>query len=77
MDLLLRRLARTGLRQTLAGGGWAWLALAAAAYGLRRARRPVDDAVSVRVRPGERLLVSLQPPGHQVPVPSGTTSHDG
>jgi MYXO-CTERM domain-containing protein len=46
----------------MAGGGWPWVALALAAYVLRRARRPVDDTVSLRVRPGERYLVSLTGP---------------
>lgn len=62
MDSLLRRLSRSGLRRSMAGGGWPWVALALAAYVLRRARRPVDDTVSLRVRPGERYLVSLTGP---------------
>lgn len=47
----------------MAGEHWAWAVLALAAFVLRRARRPVDDAVSLRVRQGERYLVTLTAPG--------------
>jgi len=77
MDFLLRRLARTGLRQTMAGGSWAWLGVALAAYLLRRARRPADRAVSVRVNAGDRLLVSLQTPRQEGASPSATLTPDG
>jgi hypothetical protein len=63
VDYLLRRLVRTGFRRGLAGGHWAWLALALAAFVLRRARRPYDDAVSLPIRRGERYVVSLSDPG--------------
>lgn len=63
MDRLLRRLGRTGLRRGLRGEHWAWFALALAAFVLRRARRPDDDAVSLSVRPGERYEVLLTDPG--------------
>ncbi len=62
MDYLLRRLARAGFRRGVAGEHWAWLALALTAFVLRRARRPVDDAVSLRIRRGERYVVSLSDP---------------
>lgn len=63
VDALLRRLSRIGLRRALAGEHWAWAVLAVAAFVLRRSRRPVDDAVSLRVRPGERYVVTLTAPG--------------
>lgn len=63
MDLLLRRLVRSGLRRGLAGEHWAWLVLALAAFVFRRARRPGDETVvSLPIRPGERYLVSLRDP---------------
>ncbi len=61
MNYLLRRLSQTGLRRTLAGEHWAWLALAVAAFALRRARRPVADVQMLRIRPGERYVVGLVP----------------
>ena len=63
MDSLLRRLGRSGLRRGLRGEHWAWFALALAAYVLRRARRPDDDAVRLSVRAGERYEVLLSDPG--------------
>ncbi len=63
MNYLLRRLSQTGLRRTLAGGHWAWLALALAAFVLRRARRPLADVRMLRIRPGERYVVGLVPGG--------------
>jgi MYXO-CTERM domain-containing protein len=62
VDSLLRRIARSGFRRVMGGEHWAWGALALAAFVLRRARRPVDDTVSVRVRRGERYVVSLTGP---------------
>jgi len=64
VDYLLRRLVRAGTRRGLRGEHWAWFALAAAAYLLRRARsrdRPV--VYSGTVRAGDRLVVSLRAPG--------------
>lgn len=64
MDALLRRLVRTGLRHGMAGEHWTWLALALAAFVLRRARRPgADRVVALTVREGERYLVTLSEPG--------------
>jgi hypothetical protein len=63
VDALLRRLVRTGLRHGMAGDHWSWLALALAAFVLRRARRPAADrVVSLSVQPGERYLVTLSEP---------------
>ena len=63
MDALLRRLARAGFRRGLAGEHWAWLLLAGAAYVLRRARRPSQRAARIRLRGGDRYLVTLTPGG--------------
>lgn len=63
MDYLLRRLSRAGFRRGMAGEHWAWLALALAAFVLRRARRRDDDIVSLPIRRGERYVVSLSDPG--------------
>lgn len=65
-DILLRRLARTGLRRGLAGGHWAWWVIAGAAYVLRRARRREDLTTTIDLRPGDRYLVTLHEPGDAV-----------
>lgn len=63
MDGLLRRVARAGLRRGLAGEHWSWLALAVAAFVLRRARQPDRvRVVSLPVQPGERYLVTASEP---------------
>jgi hypothetical protein len=59
VDYLLRRLSRSGFRRGLAGEHWAWLALALAAFVLRRARRPIDDTISLPLRRGQRYVVTL------------------
>jgi hypothetical protein len=59
MDALLRRLVRAGMRRGL-GGEWAWLALAATAFVLRRALLDPGGKVSrIEVKPGEQLLISV------------------
>jgi hypothetical protein len=59
MDALLRRLVRAGMRRGL-GGEWAWLALAATAFVLRRALLDPGAKVSrIEVKPGEQLLISV------------------
>ncbi|HEY3942299.1 MAG TPA: hypothetical protein VGL60_07420 [Acidimicrobiales bacterium] len=67
MDWLLRRIARLGFRRALAGEHRAWIAIAIAAFVLRRARRPAEPvAFSTRLRAGDRYEVSLvdpRPPG--------------
>ena len=68
MDYLLRRLARTAARRGMRGEHWAWFALAAGAYVLQRARRREPPVVfSQRVKPGQRLLVSIRSP-REAPV---------
>lgn len=69
VDAALRRLTRSGLRRGIGGGGWPWLALAAAAYLLQRARRPDADAATVELRPGDRYLVRLVEPGAEAAAP--------
>ncbi|MHB1552843.1 MAG: hypothetical protein ACYCSX_07495 [Acidimicrobiales bacterium] len=63
VDSLLRRVARSGLRRGLAGEHWAWLVIAAAAFLLRRARRPGGRVARIDLEPGDRYLVTLQPGG--------------
>jgi hypothetical protein len=50
------------VRRGLAGD-WTWLAVAASAFVLRRAMRPKDDLVtSLRLSPGEQILISVRDP---------------
>jgi hypothetical protein len=72
VDYLLRRLARAGLRRGMAGEHWAWLAIAGAAFLLRRSRRQADAVVLSRaIRPGERYLVTLSDPKAPTGPPGG------
>jgi hypothetical protein len=60
MDVLLRRLWRAAVRRGLAGD-WTWLVIAACAYVLRRALNDEGDVVSsLRISPGEKLLISVR-----------------
>lgn len=62
IDALLALVARKGFRRGM-GGDWAWLALAGAAYVLRRARRRDDPSTTLTLHPGDRYLVSVHQPG--------------
>jgi hypothetical protein len=55
------------VRRGLAGD-WTWLVVAACAYVLRRALRRKDDLVtSLRLSPGEQILISVRDPGDPIP----------
>ncbi|MGC8472640.1 MAG: hypothetical protein ACP5PM_10170 [Acidimicrobiales bacterium] len=56
-------MARSSLHRGLAGEHWAWLVIAAAAFVLRRARRPDKRVERIDLEPGDRYLVTLQPRG--------------
>jgi hypothetical protein len=60
MDVLLRRFLRAGVRRGLAGN-WYWFLLAGATFLLRRVLNDRTSAVSsVRVAPGEQLLITVR-----------------
>jgi len=61
VDTLLRRLARTAIRRGMAGD-WAWLAIAASTFVLRRALSADRGSVvsSLKVSPGERVLITVR-----------------
>ena len=62
MDVLLRALVRAALRRGLAGN-LTWLGIALFTIVLRRALWNRDGVVtSLRVSPGERLLISVTDP---------------
>jgi hypothetical protein len=70
MDRLLRSLVGRGLRRGLAGEPW-WLALAVAAWLLRRARQRGPEVVwSGRISAGDRLVVTAWEGGRVPPAPS-------
>jgi hypothetical protein len=63
MDLILSVLSRWSFRRTLSGRGWYWLALAGAAFVMRRARQPrADDRVTIPLRRGDRFLMTPYDP---------------
>ncbi len=71
MDRLLRSLVSRAARRGF-GGEPLWLAVAAAAWLVRRARNQRDEAVwSGRVAPGERLVIAVSEPGAGGPAPAG------
>jgi hypothetical protein len=69
VDRLLRMLATRAARRGF-GGEPVWLAVAVAAWLVRRARRPGPAVVwQGRVAPGQRLIVTAF--DHAVPAPGG------
>lgn len=74
MDALLRRFLRAAVRRGLAGN-WSWLVVAACTFILRRALKDKGGVVStIRVSPGERLLISVRDP--RAPVPAEPVAVD-
>lgn len=70
MDALLRRLFRTGLRRGIAGN-WAWFVIAACTFVLRRALRDSGGIVSsIKISPGEQVLISVRDRNAPAPLPS-------
>jgi hypothetical protein len=60
VDVLLRRFLRAGVRRGLAGN-WYWFLLAGATFFLRRVLNDRSSVVSsVRVSPGEQLLITVR-----------------
>jgi len=62
VDALLRWLSRSGVRHGMAGGHLAWWALAGIAFALYRARRHEVEAISLRIRPGDRFVLTASDP---------------
>ncbi len=60
MDVLLRRILRAAVRRGLAGD-WTWLVIALCAFALRRSLRDKGGLVSsLRISPGEQVLISVR-----------------
>jgi hypothetical protein len=76
VDALLRRLLRAAVRRGLAGD-WTWLVIAACAYVLRRSLNDKGGVVStLRVSPGEQILISVRDPrAPLVPDDGAATTH--
>ena len=71
MDRLLRMLVSRAMRRGRAGEP-IWLAVAGAAWLVRRSLKRQDQvAWSGRVRPGERLVISVGDAGTPAPPSSG------
>ncbi len=60
MDVLLRRILRAAVRRGLAGD-WTWALIAVCAYVLRRSLNERGGVVSsLRISPGEQVLISVR-----------------
>ena len=71
MDRLLRALVTRATRRGFAGEP-VWLAVAAAAWLVRRSRTSNKDvAWSGRLRPGQQLVISVAEPGAAPTAPTG------
>lgn len=68
---MLRFLARTGFRRGFLGGSRAWTMIGAVAVGMRLLKRLTasepEVVFSQPIRPGEKLLVSVDGPSRAVP----------
>jgi hypothetical protein len=75
MDALLRRFLRAAVRRGLAGN-WTWLIVAGCTFVLRRALNDKGGVVStLKISPGERVLISVREPGSPLTVPEGESAH--
>ncbi len=69
MDVLLRRFLRAGVRRGLAGN-WYWFLLAGATFMLRRVLNERTGVVSsVKVAPGEQVLITVRDRNTPAPAP--------
>ena len=61
MDIILRRILRSGIRHGMADRNWAWLVIAGCAFILRRGLRGNAGVVSsFEIAPGEQVLISVR-----------------
>jgi hypothetical protein len=75
VDALLRRFLRAAVRRGLAGN-WTWLVAAAFAFVLRRALNDKGGVVStLKILPGEQILITLRDPDAPLTVPEGKSAH--
>lgn len=74
MDILLRRFLRAGIRRGLAGN-WYWFLLAGTTFLLRRVLNERSGVVSsVKVAPGEQVLITVRDRNSPAPAPLGATA---
>jgi len=75
VDALLRRFLRAAVRRGLAGN-WTWLVVAAFTFILRRALNDKGGVVStLKISPGEQVLISVHDPRAPLTVAEGTSTH--
>jgi hypothetical protein len=75
VDALLRRFLRAAVRRGLAGN-WTWLIAAAFAFILRRALNDKGGVVStLKISPGEQVLISVRDHNAPLTVPEDETAH--
>jgi hypothetical protein len=61
VDIILRKILRTGLRHGMADQNWAWLVIAGCALILRRSLRGNGAVVSwLEIAPGEQVMISVR-----------------
>jgi hypothetical protein len=75
VDALLRRFLRAAVRRGLAGN-WTWLIVAGCTFVLRRALNDKGGVVStLKILPGEQILITLRDPDAPLVVPEGKSAH--
>lgn len=76
MDVLLRRFLRAGVRRGLAGN-WYWFLLAGTTFMLRRVLNERSGVVSsVKVAPGEQVLITVRDRSTPAPPPVAAVRTD-
>ena len=61
MDIILRKILRTGLRHSMADRNWAWFVIVGCALILRRSLRGGGAVVSsLEIAPGEQVMISVR-----------------
>jgi len=67
MGAIIGWLYRSALKRGARGGHWAWYVVALGAFILRRDREQRSEAVvSVPVKPGDRILVTMRELGSRI-----------
>ncbi|MGP0029304.1 MAG: hypothetical protein ACLPVF_02225 [Acidimicrobiales bacterium] len=61
MDLILRKILRTGIRHGMADQNWTWFVIVGCALVLRRSLKDRGSMVSsFKIAPGEQILISVR-----------------
>ncbi len=77
MNLILRKILRTGIHHGMADQNWTWFVIVGCALVLRRSLRDRGSVISsFKIVPGEQVMISVRDRGAPEPAPAPTPALD-